>query len=486
MIPPIRQWPLRDRLGLFALAPILLLLALLLFFPPDGTQRSDWAQFIGGFHLLTIHFPIALVFLIPVLEIAGRSRLFRHLRASVELVLALAVFSAIASAILGWFLARSGGSTGPLVVQHMWGGFFVSVSCWLCWMLRGRFAGQRFDIAYFSSLVLTGILISFTGYRGGQLSHGAAHLTEHMPSSLRDWLGVSKQKERGPTAATPDSFFAVRIEPVFAQNCVGCHGPSRQKVGLRLDSYEAVIRGGKSGPVVRAGDLNNSRLFQRVSLALGSEKIMPPPGKPPLSADQIKLIELWISAGAPPNLAASAAKGAPASARAAAEVTFTEIDDTAIVKQRAPFADTIAELDKRYPGVIEYESRGSAKLAINTSLMGSKFGDNDLAQFKPLYDRIIDADFSNAAITDRSAPNLAAMKQLRMLRLMRTKITDATVLALGGLSELDSLNVFGTEITPAALKAAEHLPKLQHLYAGETKITANGSLPDALKGKVIF
>jgi mono/diheme cytochrome c family protein len=400
--------------------------------------------------------------------------------------LVLAVFSAIAAAILGWFLARSGGSTGPLVMQHMWGGFFVSICCWLCWMLRGRFAVQRFDFAYFSGLGITVILISFTGYRGGQLSHGEAHLTEHMPSPLRDWLNVSQQEEKGPTAATPDSFFEVRIEAVLAQNCVGCHGRSRQKGGLRLDTYEAVMRGGKSGPVVKAGDLNKSELFQRVSRAPGSEKIMPPQGKPPLSADQIKLIELWISAGAPPTSAANSIKSAPITARPAAEVTFTEIDAAAVARQRAPFTETLAGLDKLYPGAIEYESRGSAKLTISTSLMGGKFGDDDLARLKPLYDQFVVADFSNTAITDRSAANLAAMKHLRVLRLMHTKTTDATVLALSGLNELESLNVFGTEITPAALKAAERMPDLQHLYAGETKITANGSLPDALKGKVQF
>lgn len=486
MISPIRQWLLRNRLGTLALAPILLLIVLLLFFPPDGARRSDWAQFIGGFHLLTIHFPIALIFLVPVFEIGGRSRRFRQLRPSVGPMLALACFSAIASSILGWFLARSGGYTGPLVVQHMWGGFFVSVFCWLFWMFRGRFAGQRFDVAYFSGLAVTVLLVSFTGYRGGQLSHGEGHLTEHMPSPFRDWLGIAKQEEQGPTAATSDSFFTIRVEPVFQQNCIGCHGRSSQKNGLRLDSYEAVMRGGKSGPAVKAGDLSDSRLFQRVSSPSGSEKIMPPQGKPPLSADQVKLIELWISAGASPNLTAKAIKGAPATARPAAEVSIHEIDDAAVAKQRAPFVGALAEFDKRYPGVIEYESRGSAKLTINTSLMGGKFGDDDLARLKPLYDQLVVADFSNTAITDRSAPNLAAMKHLRKLRLMRTKITNATVLALGGLSELESLNVFGTEITPAALKAAEHLPKLQHLYAGETKIAANGPLPDALRGKVQF
>lgn len=492
MISTIRRRFFRDRFGLFALAPILLLLGLLLFFPPDGAQRSDWAQFIGGFHLLTIHFPIALVFLIPILEIVGRSRRFQQLHASVELTLALAFFSAIVSAILGWFLARSGGSSGSLVVQHMWGGFFVSVCCWLCWMLRGRFAGPRFDIAYFSCLVITVLVVSFTGYRGGQLSHGATHLTEHMPSPLRKWIGVTNQEEKLPTAAAKpdsslaDSSFAARVEPVFAQNCVACHGPSRQKGGLRLDSYESTMRGGKSGAAVKAGDPNNSRLFQRISSPHGSDNIMPPPGRTPMPADQIKLIELWISTGASSTLAANTLKGAPAGAHPVGEVTFTEIDDAAVAKQRAPFADALADLDKLYPDVIEYESRGSAKLVVNASLMGSKFGDDDLTHFKPLYDQIVIADFSNTAITDRSSPNLAAMEHLRTLRLMHTRITDATVLALGGLSDLESLNVFGTAITPAALKGAEHMPKLQHLYAGETKITAKVSPPDALKGKVQF
>ncbi|MGD0731525.1 MAG: c-type cytochrome domain-containing protein [Terracidiphilus sp.] len=486
MISPVRDWLLRYRLGLLTLAPIIVLLGLLVFFPPDGAQRSDWAQFIGGFHLLTIHFPIALIFLVPLLEILGRSRRYQHLRASAGPVLTLALLSAIASAILGWFLARSGQYSGPLVVQHMWAGFFVSVFCWLCWMFRGRFAGKGLDIAYLSGLAVTVVLVSFTGYRGGQLSHGEDHLTEHMPSPLRDWLGVSKQEAAGPTAATPDSFFAVRVEPIFLQNCAECHGSSRQKKGLRLDSYEGVMRGGASGPVVKAGDLKNSRLFQRVSSPAGSEQIMPPQGKTPLSADQIKLIELWISAGASPTMAANTVKGVPTATRLVAEVTFTEIDEAAVARQRAPLADKLAELEKRYPGVIEYESRGSARLVVNASLMGSKFGDDDLAQLSALYDQFVAADFSNTAITDGSAANLAAMKHLRTLRLMHTGITDATVVALSGLGELESLNLFGTGITPAALKAAGHLPKLQHFYAGETKIAANETLPDGLKGKVQF
>ena len=118
--------------------------------------------------------------------------------------------------------------------------------------------------------------------------------------------------------------------------------------------------------------------------------------------------------------------------------------------------------------------------------MGAKFGDEEMAALKPIDEQIVVADFSDTAVTDRSASSLAAMKHLRVLRLMRTKITDSTMQALGGLDQLESLSVFGTAITPAALQVITHLPKLQHLYAGKTKIPADVQVSEAMKGKLSF
>ena len=95
---PVRRAPLRLRLGLLALASILLLSALFAFLPPDGLERATWAQFIGRFHLLTVHFPIALILIVPVLEWAGRKPHFPHLRSSVDFVFALAMLSSLAAA----------------------------------------------------------------------------------------------------------------------------------------------------------------------------------------------------------------------------------------------------------------------------------------------------------------------------------------------------------------------------------------------------
>jgi len=202
----------------------------------------------------------------------------------------------------------------------------------------------------------------------------------------------------------------------------------------------------------------------------------------------VKLIELWITAGASDTLPVNAIKDAPAgfgSTPAVAEVVIEEIDPAAVAKMRVGIAPAVAQLQKRFPNILEYESRGSANLFLNASILGPKFGDSDLAAFASVAGNITIADFSRTAITDRSSPAIAAMKRVRVLRLMNTTITDSTVEALGALDQLESLNVFGTRVTSGALPAVAKLPKLAHFYAGQTAILPN-SFPSVLAGKIIF
>lgn len=488
MTVSFRHMSLRVRLISLALALILLLFVLLALLPPDGLERADWAQFVGRFHLLVVHFPIALILLVPVLELAGRSRHLPDAGPWVDFILALTTFSAIVASILGWFLARSGGSSGDLVTQHMWGGVALTAASWLCWILHGRFSGERMDVVYALTLVVAVGLVSWTGYRGGQLSQGEDHLTEYMPQGLGRLLGVSAHDTVEPNSANggPATFYGARIQPLFTARCVSCHGRSKRKGKLRLDSFDQLMHGGKHGPVIKAGDVKGSELFRRITLPRTDDDFMPAENKRPLSPDEVKLIGLWISTGASGTQAADAIKGLPTESAPVADVTFQEIDLAAVQKQRAALAATVAQLQKQYPDTLDYESRGSANLVVNMSLRGSKFGDEDLAALKPLASQIVEADLSNTAITDRSAAAIAAMKHLRVLRLAHTKITDATVLALAGLNQLESVSVFGTAVTPAALSILAQVPKLQHIYVGETKITVDASIPDTAKSKVVF
>src|ERR1051326_1785787 len=386
------------RLGLLMLAPILVVAALVAFLPPDGNERADWFQFIGRFHTLVVHFPIALFLLIPILEIAGRSARFAYLRLSVSFVLGLATLGATTAATLGWCLGRSGGYSGRLITQHMWGGVMLSLVCWACWLLHARV--REVGKSYVIALALGVGFVAWTGYRGGQLALGPNHLTEHMPQELRHVLGIENNFASTSTVDI-NTFYGARIQPIFTARCVSCHGPNKYKGKLRLDSYRALMLGGKDGPVIQIGNTQGSDLFRRIRLPAGHDDFMPK-GKQALSADQVKAIELWIAAGASETLAVDAIKNAPSGSAVQAAVNFEEIDPAAVAKLRSGIGAAVSKLQTQYPNVLDYDSRGSADLRLNASILGRMFGDGDLEAFAPIAEHIIVADFSRTAITNHS------------------------------------------------------------------------------------
>jgi mono/diheme cytochrome c family protein len=248
--------------------------------------------------------------------------------------------------------------------------------------------------------------------------------------------------------AARDSFYAVRVGPLFESHCISCHGERRQKAALRLDSYAGALRGGRHGAVIRPGDVKSSELMERITLPAADDRAMPPEGKTPLSPDDIKVIRLWIAAGASPRIKASAIKGAP---RLVQEVAIPASDPAAASRQRASLAADVQRLSARYPGLLDYQSRNSADLELDVSSRGATFGDADLKEFAPLKARLVRIDLSGTAITDASAPLLAAMPALKVLRLANTKTGDGMVAALGTVTSLKSLTVTGTAATRASL-----------------------------------
>ncbi len=61
------------------------------------------------------------------------------------------------------------------------------------------------------------------------------------------------------------------------ERCQGCHGPAKQKGGLRLDSRQAALAGGLAGPAVVPGIPEKSLLIDAVNY--GELYQMPPKSK---------------------------------------------------------------------------------------------------------------------------------------------------------------------------------------------------------------
>ncbi len=99
-------------------------------------------------------------------------------------------------------------------------------------------------------------------------------------------------------AQTPEQvdFFEKRVRPVLANNCYGCHSLQAPQPlsGLRLDSREALLKGGNRGPAIVPGDPSRSRLIQAVR---HQTLMMPPNGE--LAETEIADLEQWVEMGAP-------------------------------------------------------------------------------------------------------------------------------------------------------------------------------------------
>ena len=83
--------------------------------------------------------------------------------------------------------------------------------------------------------------------------------------------------------------------PALRDHCASCHGPSLQTSKLRLDSRDALLKGGARGPAITPGDPANSLLLTAIEQS-GKLK-MPPGGKLPDAT--IAAIRRWIELGAP-------------------------------------------------------------------------------------------------------------------------------------------------------------------------------------------
>lgn len=427
-------------------SPLLALWALLIFAPPDGQSRTEWLQFIGGFHPLAVHLPIALVLLVPVLEWASERGTLPDLRPAAGFVLLLAALAATVAPLLGWCLARSGGYEGRLVTQHMWGGVTVATLCWLCWGLRGRAKGL-----YPSTLALAVLLIIFTGYRGGQLAHGENHLTEHMPAPLRAALHLPPSGQ--PTTAS--TFFAARIAPIFSSRCLLCHSADKHKGGLRLDSYATLMKGGKDGVVIKAGDPKESDLFRRISLPEGDKDAMPAEGKPPLAAEQIKLIELWIAAGASATQPVDAIVGAPMLAQPALP----------FAPDWHPQAQRLAALeDSLGVRLVPRSLNPTDGVILRTASAPQRCEDATLARLAPVAPLIVEAELARTKITDAGLKSLATFTNLRTLDLSHTAVTSAGLAALAPLKSLEKLNLSATAVEDRGVAPLRVNPALTHIY----------------------
>src|SRR5262245_41251946 len=107
---------------------------------------------------------------------------------------------------------------------------------------------------------------------------------------LAPWLSAAAGE-----AADHDEFCERKVRPILAGTCVKCHGAKKASGGLRLDSREAMLKGGDSGPAVVPGDPSSSLLVQAVRR---EDEALEMPPDDPLPESVRADLAAWVASGA--------------------------------------------------------------------------------------------------------------------------------------------------------------------------------------------
>lgn len=278
----------------------------------DAGNLPPVLGFVGRFHLLFLHFPLAVLFAVLFIELLLRKSVPADKRREVTgLLLLIGALGAVVASATGLLYAADEdwrGHTATMLMQHRAGGIVTTI---LAVATLVSFRKPSWSKAYLPLLVVATIAVAATGHRGGDLVHGEGYIFESFNTEKKSEgdepqsvaasdgdEGGSEERARWPEGQIPEKpTYAKDIRPLMERSCVKCHGPEKRKGGLRLDKKRFAMKGGETGAAIVPGDAAGSLLIKYITLPVDDEDIMPSKGKL-LAQSEIETLKKWIAQGA--------------------------------------------------------------------------------------------------------------------------------------------------------------------------------------------
>ena len=441
---------------------------------------------LAHLHPLLVHIPIGILlfaFLITVLP----ANYSNGMSTALKLALAVASMASLAACITGYLLAQSGDYDQLLVSKHQWLGIATCILCFSAWIIK----------SYRKILVwITAIIMSIAAHFGGTLTHGEGYLfptsenkvsvydTSKTPS---DTLTKTISDTVLPPKQVAHQTFPYRddIAPILQSKCYNCHSSIKKKNGLRLDTEEFILKGGKNGPILSPKNLQKSVLYTHLILPLDDDKHMPPKGKKQLNGHEIELIKQWILQGAPfePITSSSTSEKVKPLPK---EINIAPIKDESLFsstsiepiklepsKEILPGNENIITQLKENGTIITPIKDNSAALSINFVHVAT-LEDSLLIRLNALKNQAVVLKFSGKKITDDQLHLLASFNNVHTLYLDNTSITDIGLTDIIKFPALEILNLYNTTISDRGLNALYTCKNLKKIYLWKTNVTQSG------------
>ncbi|MEQ2009170.1 MAG: PSD1 and planctomycete cytochrome C domain-containing protein [Limisphaerales bacterium] len=122
--------------------------------------------------------------------------------------------------------------------------------------------------------------------------------------SLLALCALASPVRSATSLASAEELFARRIQPLFKEKCLACHGddPAKIKGGLDMRTRAGLLKGGESEkPSIVSGKPDASPLWLAVTRTGDADNwaAMPPKENDKLTTEQLTWVKQWIAGGAP-------------------------------------------------------------------------------------------------------------------------------------------------------------------------------------------
>src|SRR3954462_3760431 len=251
-------------------------------------------ELFGHFHPVLVHLPIGILMTGLLLQWLARKEKYKSLEVAVPIVLLVGTIGALISCITGAMLYTTDDYDKSLASWHM----IMAITLTLvALMAYAKTKNPQFPADKNLLSISLLVLIMITGHLGGSLTHGSDYLTKPLLNIFSRDSTASLTIKPVPNVQEAQVYTEV-IKPILQTRCYSCHGPNKQKGGLRMDDSLRLMKGGKDGIVIEAGSAEKSELIKRLALSLSNDDHMPPKEKPQLTKSQVALLHWWIDNGA--------------------------------------------------------------------------------------------------------------------------------------------------------------------------------------------
>lgn len=459
----------------------------------EGETINTWVLFLGRFHPLIVHFPIAIVgllFLLWFVNIILKRPLINS--NSINLGI-LAFISSLFSILLGRFLASEGGYDEVALEWHERMGYFLTFFSGVVLLISIGFAksgNSLINIIYSLSVLITTFFMISTGHLGGNLTHGENYLTEHNPL---------KTKPKTKKLESIDSAFVFEdiIQPIFNKKCVSCHGASKIKGDLRLDSYDWCLKQGESGKTFVSLKPEESEIMVVVNLNPKEEpeRAMPPEGKTPLTDDEKKLLAWWIKTGLGKNKkVADLMPDEEIKAILNKNIALENSGNNDVSQPKSIFDKVKVEpIDSETLSTFKEKGIFIIPIVAGSNLVAIRFeypegiSDKEIISLLSIKDNITELYLNNTSISDSSFVNIQNFKNLSRLHLENTKISNKAIEYLEKCTFLEYLNLYNTVIDEKSLSSIKKINNLKELYLWKTNFDTSSTADLKIKiNKVVF